>query len=571
MQTTRTVVNPNSHSRAPFPIALFVLAIGAAVVEAVVLQALGFVSALPLAPQLSAPAPFGTFHDLRWVWTYAWSWGSVAWQLIALLAFRSIFDTLVIAAAWPRDYPRPGMFRLWRRSLLYVVIAIVVMSPWATMTFAAGVTGDGWFLLAAIIASLVMALVMPAGIVTGEWWRRILPWRTMPHVLLAWVVLMLAALAITFSPPWLTVIIAGACGAVNAFLWRRIVITVIAAGEPRYTIPLAPIAIVIVLGIFVAGGGWLYGNSRGSGKHGSKQPAKSLKSRPAAQPATASNGYPVVFVNGFSTRYDGRQYELFGPGIASWYYSYNGIDDTGHPKPYSPRDTHQSLGVSASYLAYQVNRLHQATGKPVTVVADSEGTMIARAYFAANPHPPVDRYIQSSPLLRPSRVYYPPAGQEDYGLVAGWEAREILTMIRLESPAFHDHADMPFLRSMVDRAPLLRDQTLCPIPGVQTFMFIPLQAAMMAERGPLSRIPWVALPGWHATLLRRKDVQEDVRHLLNTGHLRSRPGWAFAFQLLRGAGAAWQSPALPLQLRPAWHAAPHSDPAFGGYNCSQEE
>lgn len=96
-----------------------------------------------------------------------------------------------------------------------------------------------------------------------------------------------------------------------------------------------------------------------------------------------------------------------------------------------------------------------------------------------------------------------PAPFGGFGLVAGWEAREMLTLVRLESPALKFHADIPFLRSMVKRAPQLRDQTLCPIPGEKTFMFIPLQAAMMAERGPLSRIRWDALPGWHATLLKR--------------------------------------------------------------------
>lgn len=546
-------------------IALFALPVGATVVEAIILQALGFSSALPLAPQLSAPAPFGVFHDLRWVWTYAWSWWSVAWQLIALLAFRSIFDTLVIASAWPRDHDRPGLFTLWRRSLIYVVIGIVVMSPWATLTFAAGVTSDGWFMLAAIIASLITALVMPAGIITGDWWRRILPWRTMPHVLLAWLTLMLAALAITFSPAWFTVIIAAAAGAINAVLWRRIVVSVIEAGAPRHTIPIAPIAIVVVIGGFIAGGGYLYGNSNGS--NNSKNKNATLKNDLAPQPAAASNRKPVIFVNGYGTRYDGRQYKLFGAGIASWYYSYNGINAQGQPKPYGPQDTHQSLSVSAGSLEFQVNYLHETTGRPITIIAESEGTMVARKYFAMNPSPPVDMYIQSSPLIRPSRVYYPPAGQQGFGLVAGWEAREIMTLVRMESPAFQDYADMPFLRSMVQSAPLLRDQTLCPIPGVRTFMFIPLQAAMVAERAPLARIPWVTLPGWHATLLRRGAVQQDVRQLLRTGELAHRPGWTFAFQLIRGAGAAWQSPALPLNLRPEWHAAPNSDPAFGHFVC----
>src|SRR5699024_8615485 len=98
------------------------------------------------------------------VWTYAWSWPSVAWQLIALLVFRSLFDALLIAAAWPHGTAqRPPFTTLWRRSAYYVAVAIVVMSPWATLTFAAGALAFGWFMLAAIIASLLTALVMPPG------------------------------------------------------------------------------------------------------------------------------------------------------------------------------------------------------------------------------------------------------------------------------------------------------------------------------------------------------------------------------------------------------------------------
>jgi hypothetical protein len=544
---------------------LLALGIGAPVAEAIVLQAFGFVSALPLAPQLSAPAPFGAFHDLRWVWTYAWSWPSVTWQLFALLAFRSLFDALLIAAAWPGDVARPAFLTLWRRSIVYVVIAIIVMSPWATFTFAAGVTSYGWFLVAAIVASLLTALIMPPGVITGEWWRRIVPWRTMPHVIAAWLGLMLTALAITFSPPWLTVVIAAADGAVNAWLWRHIVLSVVEAGAPRHTIPVAPLAIAVVIGIFIPGGGYLYSHSKGSGKSKTVRSAKRLAA--ASTNASTSRSQPIIFVNGFGSFYDGRQYRLLGPGRLTWFYSYNGLSADGQPLSYRPRDTHQSLMKSARLLARQVERLHRQSGRPVTVIAESEGTMVARIYFATHANPPVDRYLQSSPLIRPSRLYYPPAGHTGFGLAAGWEVREILRLVRLESPAFNSHADMPFLRSMVDQAPTLRDQTLCPIPGVKTFMFIPLQAAMMAERGPLSRIRWAALPGWHATLLKRGIVEHDINHLLQTGELHHRRGWSFAFELIRGVAAAWQSPALPLRFAP-WHARPGSDPAFGGYQCA---
>jgi hypothetical protein len=125
--------------------ALFILGAAGCIAEAIVLQAFGFSSALPLAPQVSAPAPFGVFHDLRWVWTYAWSWPSAVWQLAALWVFRSSYDAALIGAAWPQDRERPSFPVLWRRSGAYTAIAIVVMSPWATYSFAAGATSYGPF------------------------------------------------------------------------------------------------------------------------------------------------------------------------------------------------------------------------------------------------------------------------------------------------------------------------------------------------------------------------------------------------------------------------------------------
>lgn len=46
---------------------LVLLTAGTAMAEAGALVAAGFTGALGLAPQISAPVPFGVFHDLRWV------------------------------------------------------------------------------------------------------------------------------------------------------------------------------------------------------------------------------------------------------------------------------------------------------------------------------------------------------------------------------------------------------------------------------------------------------------------------------------------------------------------------
>ena len=63
------------------------------------------------------------------------------------------------------------------------------------------------------------------------------------------------------------------------------------------------------------------------------------------------------------------------------------------------------------------------------------------------------------------------------------------------------------------------------------------------------------------------DAQQEITRVLS-GEDRNLTGWNIAFQVIRGAAAAWQSPALPLQARSAWHARSESDPAFGHWECT---
>jgi hypothetical protein len=291
---------------------------------------------------------------------------------------------------------------------------------------------------------------------------------------------------------------------------------------------------------------------------------------PVPTAAALGGRQAVVFVFGFGSTYDGGAHQLLGPSLLTWYFSYAGLDADGRPRAYGPDETYQSLERSARLLAAEVDELHALTDRPVAVISESEGTMVTGTYFATEPHPPVSVYVQSSPLMRPARDSYPPPGREGYGWLGGWEARGMFAIVRRETSAFKANPDIPFLRSLLARAPRFRSRTLCAIPGVRSYMFVPLEAAVTMGRGPVARIPWVALPGWHATLLHRGAVQDDVRRLLASGHLPNRPAWRFLFQILRGGAAAWQSPALPLALEPAWDAGPESDPAFGGSSCDAQ-
>lgn len=537
-------------------ITLLVVAAALTGIEALVLQGISFESALPLAPQVSAPAPFAVFHDLRWVWTFAYSPWSTVWMLVVLFAFRTTAGALLTVLAWPGGLTPPRFPVLLRRSAAFTALAVVAMSAWASVSFLGGVTGLSELVLGAIIGSGLTALILPPGIITGQWWRKILPLRSMGWMLVSWLELTVAALAITFSPPWVTVLVAVGGGLVNGWLWQRIVATVVRAGEPRWTIPAVPVAALLVTAGLLVIGGFAF-SATIAGKKGSSS---------AQGGRTAASGPPVIFVGGFDSHYDGGPVHVLPDGFDAVNYSYRGLGDNGRPLPYTYQDTHQSLAVSARRLADQVQALHQRTGQPVSLVSQSEGTMVAVTYLQTAAYPPVNAMVELSPLIRPGRVFYPLAGHDGFGYIAGWESRGIMSLFRMEASSNDLRADMPFLRSLVDRAPAYRDHTLCLFPGVRTYLLLPLEGALTVYRGPISRIGWTAFPGFHASLLDGPETQQIVANVL-TGKQESHQGWKVAFELIHGAAGAWQSPALPLHARSSWNAAPNSDPAFGNWHC----
>src|SRR5205807_1922998 len=62
---------------------------------------------------------------------------------------------------------------------------------------------------------------------------------------------------------------------------------------------------------------------------------------------------------------------------------------------------------------------HDATGRPISIVAESEGALVAKTFLTTTPSAPVDQLIMLSPLVQPGRVYYPPAGHEGWGVATG--------------------------------------------------------------------------------------------------------------------------------------------------------
>ncbi|MCW3841280.1 hypothetical protein ONA70_14345 [Micromonospora yasonensis] len=530
---------------------LLVLAVLPPVVEEALLVAVDFHAARGLAPQATAVWPYDSYHDLRWLLVYHDSWLAFVVGLLAVLAARGVLSAGLTALAWPAGTPRPSWGWLVRRNLEVAALAAVVISPWAALSVAFSAVALSWYLFASLAPMLVLAPFLARAGVVPRWWRGLPTIELFGWSSLNFVVLTVAGAVISSAPDWWAVVVAGLAGLANALLWQR---AVAAAARPARIrlprVPVAPIAIVLTIA------GAVFAQSLvgvAAGDRIAWRPPILAERLPDRVP------YAVIVLGGHDSRWDGDppadpRGELF---------SYRGLDANGRPLPYLPDATHQSLDASAAMLAKQVAALHGRTSRPIALIGQSEGSMVARTYLERLPRGPVAAAVMFSPLIQAGRTYYPPPGHEGWGVAAGWELRVLLWLANLPRPV-KDEPDEPFVRSVLSDAPFYRNRILCPVPGVRMIAFLPTVSAAEAPPGEYSRIPVFQAPALHGGLVGERSVEDHVTAFLAGAQVAQAAG---EYELLQRLGAAWQAPPLLLSLNPLWSATREADPAQSGRVC----
>lgn len=494
--------------------------------ELAVVQAAGVHGARALAPQLTAPGGFGVLHDLRWLEVFNRSPAAFGLELVAMLAVRAALLAAAVWWAWPRDRQRPSPFRIAVTAVAFASLSAVVLTPSATLLFAMAVAPLVWWFLAALVCGAAPILAgSHAAIVGGA--RRLPPPAALGWIALTGLELTLAGMAIERTPGWWALAPAAAAGLWNAVAWRGLVRAL--AGVPTgiripafaVTGALAAVGVGFVVAIAVA-------------------PGVSLAGASSLPP-------PVIVVGGFRSRVDrpppaGAQIEPF---------SYRGVGPHGRPLPYSPTATYASLGVLARRLVHQTVLLHRRTGRKVTVIAISEGTMVAKVALMRHPRAPIGRLLLLSPIVDPARVRLPPAGAP-----AGWGwATRFPTglMFRLIGATFFDASqDMPLVRSMFADGPALQGGMLCRLPGLTQRAYLPLANGVASPDPPPAGIPVVVDPVVHGGVVTTPSGSGggtvDAARVARRARLlspRPSPTWRIALGLVRSAAAAWQVPPLP--------------------------
>ncbi len=536
---------------------LVLLCVAPPVVEESIVQAFGFTSAAGLAPAASATPVLGVFHDLRWLFVYHDSWPTFVAEALAAVLLRSAFVVAVARVMWPDGTGRPPLRDTFRYMATFTMATMVVLTPWAIVAMAASATSLSWFVLGEVVPVLFLVLVLCRGGIVRQWWRGLPTPGALLWSFLGFLAMTASALAITSAPGLWTILIAGVAGAVNAWLWKGLVRSVVSAPVRWRWFPSVPaaflvgaVALLYLTHAASTGGGFRLG--------GGQQQA-------IARVQAAVPGKTVMFVAGYGSTYRPPDTPDPSPSTAvtaeSWApgarlsvpvrYSYRGLAPDGEPLGYNRGATHQSIATAAALLHLQVQDAARRTGRPVAVVAQSEGTLIVHTYLALYPHLHVSDVVLLSPLVRPGRVYFPPAGAESgWGIAAGWVLRGMLTVARWAGSDIISHADEPFVRSIVDHGPFFRNTMLCPSPGVRSIVFMPNVAGAVVPPDTASRIPIRVMPGLHATLLGEKGIDTRIAAFLRGEDVGSPPDTAF--RLTQRAAAAWEAPALAVSVNNAW-------------------
>jgi hypothetical protein len=533
---------------------LWVPAVLLPVAETALLLAVGPHGAAALGPQITAPPPLDLLHDLRWVATYHDSWLSLGLELAAILALRSLYAAWIVRRAWRQGSgAAPSLVGAAGRALVFYATASILLWPWVALLFGGAISHLSYLYFAALPPALAVALVLHRGALSrpGQpwWWRptrRTAAWEAGS---LAW--LTAAGALISSTPAPVALVAAAVAGALNARATEAIAASAGQASQARarrrrVQKALTPVAVAAIFAAVVGGTGIGFATIR--------QGVPDL--RRASIPYRAV-GHPVLVASGFNSRWGPPPALALPDGFVIWRYSYRGLNPAGELLPYTPADTQQSLLVSATRLGWQVQALHRAYGQPVTLVAESEGALVARTYLLRRYRPQtraVDRVVLLDMPQGQPHVSFPHPGQDGWGVGTGWVLRGLISLIGNLGPLTAS-ADAPFSRDLISRPRLLAALALAPPPpGVQQ-VWVEALADAVTQPYPHTRTlrgsnsPTIVVPAPHGGLIRNPAVQRIIAGVL-AGTALPDPQPAAALQhVLAAAASAWQVPSLPWHLQ----------------------
>jgi hypothetical protein len=234
------------------------------------------------------------------------------------------------------------------------------------------------------------------------------------------------------------------------------------------------------------------------------------------------------------------------PGVPVRQFSYAGLTAQGRPIPSGASADDLPLPELGDKIAAQVRALHAASGRPVAVVAESEGTLGVYAMLARDHGLPVSSVVLLSPIVGPGQLSYPPG--PDGASVSEAALDELNHLVGGMSP--YGASGAQNLLSSVSEfgASYFDDMVSAASSGaggksIRWLAVIPLADAVTL---PVCGLPSVVIvvPAFHGGLLGDPSVLPMVSAFLsgrtvtaaNDGQMRE------AAELITGAATAWRMP-----------------------------
>jgi len=537
---------------------LFVASAGIAAAEALLVVALLPRGAAAITPQVSAPAPFGVYHDLRWFLVYQPSWLVVVVGIVALVAFRTALDVWLVRCAWPRDVTSPDRRTHLRCATRFTLVQVGVLVLFAVLAFAMAVTSLSWLFFVATPVLLMVAVLVHHGEVLPSWLRDRPSRVSVTAIVLAFAVLTTAGAVISVVPDVAVPFVAAAAALVVAWCRCRAVDDLArrgattpspdrGVGEGRgHRRPFAVIGLAGVLAIVLGGTavGFAVSVAWESGR------------TPPPRASSDASGPPVLVVKGFNSRWDGVTFRWVRGDHLIRRFSYRGLDTRARPLPYERDDTHRGLVELAREMRRQVDALRNASGERVSIVAESEGALVSQVYLAGYPRAPVDAVVLLSPLAEPGRVFYPPPGEDGWGVGAGVVMRALAGIIGTLGPV-DVSADAPLFRSIVDLGPTVGALLACAPPSVRSYAVLPVDEGVAAPAPVDVGYDHQVVGAFHGGLLGDATTQDAIAAVLAGEEPDDGSTfWEVVGDALSAGAAPWQAPGLEPTLEPAWRDQP---------------
>ena len=527
-----------------------------------------------VAGQVTAVAPLAVFHDLRWIYGYDRSWLGFAVLLAAVLGIRSALNAALARLAWPRDVPAPGWGDMVRAATGLTLVACLLLSPVAALALGVAILPFSWPFLATVPVMLLISLPLSHGGILGSWWRTLPPSRAVSWLLADFVTLSLVAAAIGRLPVAGAVGVCGLAGVANARAWfgvtravarreagrRRLASVVTHRPAPLLplSVPLAPVAmvlaIVMVVGLtrlaFVIGSpphhtslvaaaaGEAASGIPGSGAAGNPATSHTGDSASSVGPGRGPRD-PVLEIRGFGSACcaSPRSLRAVAPGALVQQFSYRGMTASGRPLPQGSAASDLPLTELGWRIAAQVLRLHLETGRPVDIIAESEGTLGVDAMLATHPGLPLGSVVMMSPIVAPGQVTYP--GGTGRAMVPADELRAMVWFVGGLSP-FGSYGAQRLIDS-VDEVGARFAASAARHHPLRWLLLVPLADAVTLPVCPLPRDVRV-VPALHGDLLGAPGVTTMVREFLGRRRAPEPDGYRATAEIVAAAAAAWRMP-----------------------------